>query len=75
LLIVRGFEKARPHGPAKAGPCCRPVIGHRGREIEAGAHPCAIQLEGDTAVGRSYVAEFGRFRGGASNPVIYHDRY
>jgi uncharacterized protein (TIGR02246 family) len=40
-------------------------------------HPGTIQLEGDTAVGRSYVCEFGRFRDGSShlNYAIYHDRY
>jgi ketosteroid isomerase-like protein len=41
------------------------------------AHPGTIQLEGDTAVGRAYVAEFGRFRDGSSqlNYSVYHDRY
>src|SRR5919106_968101 len=29
-------------------------------------HQGTIQLEGDTAVGRSYVSEFGRFRDGTS---------
>jgi ketosteroid isomerase-like protein len=40
-------------------------------------HPGTIQLAGDTAVGRSYVAEFGRFRDGGShlNYSVYHDRY
>src|SRR5215207_7500679 len=40
-------------------------------------HPGTIQLEGDTAAGRSYVEEFGRFRDGNShrNYAIYHDRY
>jgi ketosteroid isomerase-like protein len=40
-------------------------------------HPGTIQLEGDTAVGRSYVSEFGRFRDGSSqlNYSVYHDRY
>ena len=40
-------------------------------------HPGTIQLEGDTAVGRAYVAEFGRFRDGSSNLnySLYHDRY
>ena len=40
-------------------------------------HPGTIQLEGDTAVGRSYVEEFGRFQDGNShrNYAIYHDRY
>ncbi|HVC03160.1 MAG TPA: nuclear transport factor 2 family protein [Candidatus Acidoferrales bacterium] len=34
-------------------------------------------LEGDTAVGRAYVSEFGRFRDGSSQMMyaIYHDRY
>jgi len=40
-------------------------------------HPGTIQLEGDTAVGRAYVSEFGRFRDGNSQLMyaIYHDRY
>ena len=40
-------------------------------------HPGTIRLDGDTAVGRSYVSEFGRFRDGRShlNYSIYHDRY
>jgi hypothetical protein len=33
--------------------------------------------EGDTATGRAYIAEFGRFRDGSShlNYAVYHDRY
>jgi len=40
-------------------------------------HAGAIQLDGDTAIGRSYVSEFGRMRDGAShlNYSVYHDRY
>jgi ketosteroid isomerase-like protein len=40
-------------------------------------HPGTIQLAGDTAVGRAYVAEFGRFRDGncMGNYSVYHDRY
>jgi ketosteroid isomerase-like protein len=40
-------------------------------------HPGTIQLEGDNAVGRSYVSEFGRVRDGSSllNYSVYHDRY
>ena len=40
-------------------------------------HPGTIQLEGDTAVGRSYVSEFGHLRDGTSvlNYSVYHDRY
>jgi ketosteroid isomerase-like protein len=40
-------------------------------------HPGTIQLEGDTAVGRAYIEEFGRFRDGTShlNYSVYHDRY
>lgn len=40
-------------------------------------HPGAIRLEGDTATGRAYIAEFGRLRSGDShqNYAIYHDRY
>ena len=40
-------------------------------------HPGMIQLEGDTAVGRSFVTELGRMRDGTSmlNYAVYHDRY
>jgi ketosteroid isomerase-like protein len=40
-------------------------------------HPGTIKLEGDTASGRAYIEEFGRFRDGNShrNSAIYHDRY
>ena len=40
-------------------------------------HPGTIHLDGDTATGRAYVAEFGRFQDGSShlNYSIYHDRY
>ncbi|MFI0716677.1 nuclear transport factor 2 family protein [Streptomyces inhibens] len=40
-------------------------------------HPGTIRIEGDTALGRAYVAEFGRMRGGSShlNHSLYHDRY
>lgn len=40
-------------------------------------HPGTIQVAGDTAVGRAYVAEFGRMRDGSSylNYALYHDRY
>jgi SnoaL-like domain len=40
-------------------------------------HPGTIQLDGDTASGRTYMSELGRFRGGRSelNYAIYHDRY
>lgn len=40
-------------------------------------HPGMIRIEGDTAVGRAYVAEFGRMRDGSShlNYSLYHDRY
>jgi ketosteroid isomerase-like protein len=41
------------------------------------AHPGAIQLDGDTATGRTYIEEFGRFHNGEShlNYSLYHDRY
>lgn len=40
-------------------------------------HPGTIRLEGDTATGRAYVSEFGRFVDGNShlNYALYHDRY
>jgi uncharacterized protein (TIGR02246 family) len=40
-------------------------------------HPGTIRLDGDTATGRAYVAEFGRLRDGSShqNYALYHDRY
>jgi ketosteroid isomerase-like protein len=41
------------------------------------AHQGTIQLAGDTASGRAYIAELGRLRDGSSqlNYAIYHDRY
>ena len=41
------------------------------------AHPGIIELEGDTASGRTYVQELIRLRDGSShlNYAIYHDRY
>jgi ketosteroid isomerase-like protein len=40
-------------------------------------HPGTIQLAGDTAVGRAYIAELGHLRDGSSqvNYAVYHDRY
>jgi hypothetical protein len=40
-------------------------------------HPGTIQLEGDTAVGRAHVSEFGQMRNNRSelNYALYHDRY
>jgi hypothetical protein len=40
-------------------------------------HPGTFQLEGDTASGRAYISEFGRFRDGSShlNYAGYQDRY
>jgi ketosteroid isomerase-like protein len=40
-------------------------------------HPGTIRLEGDTASGRAYIAEFGRLHDGSShvNYAVYHDRY
>jgi ketosteroid isomerase-like protein len=40
-------------------------------------HPGTIQLDGDTASGRAYIQELGRFRDGRSelNYAVYHDRY
>jgi ketosteroid isomerase-like protein len=40
-------------------------------------HPGMIQLDGDTASGRAYISELGRFRDGRSelNYAVYHDRY
>jgi ketosteroid isomerase-like protein len=40
-------------------------------------HPGTIQLDGDTATGRAYIEEFGRFRDGRShwNYSLYHDHY
>lgn len=40
-------------------------------------HPGIIRLDGDTALGRAYVSEFGRFHDGTShsNYAVYHDRY
>ena len=40
-------------------------------------HPGVIQLDGDTASGRAYVEELGRFGDGSShrNYSLYHDSY
>ncbi|WP_433466091.1 nuclear transport factor 2 family protein [Spirillospora sp. CA-128828] len=40
-------------------------------------HPGVIRLDGDTATGRAYIQEFGRFHDGGShlNYALYHDRY
>ena len=40
-------------------------------------HPGTIQVDGDTAVGRAYILEFGRMGDGRSelNYSLYHDRY
>jgi ketosteroid isomerase-like protein len=39
-------------------------------------HSGTIQLEGDTAVGRAYIEEFGSFSGRSFlNYSLYHDRY
>src|SRR6478609_10335818 len=40
-------------------------------------HPGFTRVDGDTASGRAYVVEFGRFRDGGShlNYALYHDRY
>jgi ketosteroid isomerase-like protein len=40
-------------------------------------HPGTIQLDGDTASGRTYMSELIRFRDGRSelNYAVYHDRY
>ncbi|MFD7260437.1 nuclear transport factor 2 family protein [Streptomyces sp. NPDC059874] len=41
------------------------------------AHPGVIRLDGNTAVGRVYIHEFGRMHNGSShlNHALYHDRY
>jgi ketosteroid isomerase-like protein len=40
-------------------------------------HPGTVELDGDTAVGRSYVSELGHMRNGRSelNYAVYRDRY
>ena len=40
-------------------------------------HPGALRIDGDEAVGRTYVSEIGRMRDGRSeqNHALYHDRY
>ena len=40
-------------------------------------HPGTVRIDGDTATGRSYAVEFGRFRDGGShlNYSVYHDTY
>ena len=41
------------------------------------AHPGTIRLQGDTAIGRTYISELMRGRDGSShlNYAVYHDRY
>jgi hypothetical protein len=40
------------------------------------AHAGPVQLDGDTATGRTYIEEFGSFQGKSFlNYSIYHDRY
>jgi hypothetical protein len=41
------------------------------------SHPGTIEIDGDTATGRTYMHELGRSRDGRSmtNFAIYHDRY
>lgn len=41
------------------------------------AHPGTVHLTGDTATGRAYIAEFGRFKdgNGFGNYSVYHDHY
>jgi hypothetical protein len=40
------------------------------------AHAGPVLLDGDTATGRTYIEEFGRFQGKSFlNYSIYHDRY
>jgi ketosteroid isomerase-like protein len=40
-------------------------------------HAGAVTIDGDTATGRAYIVEFGRFKDGTShlNYALYHDRY
>ncbi|MFJ1967301.1 nuclear transport factor 2 family protein [Streptomyces sp. NPDC087903] len=40
-------------------------------------HPGIIRLDGDTALGRVYIQEFGRMHDGSShlNYALYHDHY
>jgi ketosteroid isomerase-like protein len=40
-------------------------------------HPGTISVDGDTAVGRAYIVEFGHKRDGSShlNYSLFHDRY
>lgn len=42
-----------------------------------GTHPGTIELDGDTASGRTYVRTFGRMLNGSShqNYSVYHDKY
>jgi ketosteroid isomerase-like protein len=39
-------------------------------------HPGAVELDGDTATGRTFIQEFGRYQGNSFlNYAVYHDRY
>ena len=56
----------------------RPWVRQRPAEyLVQTAHPGTIQLNGDTASGRTHIQEIGRSRDGRSflNYAIYHDRY
>jgi ketosteroid isomerase-like protein len=82
LLFTRDGAVRMPHIDAEAV---------SRREIRAGierlqglweyfvqtTHAGTIELEGDTAVGRAYISEFGHLRDGTShlNYAVYHDRY
>jgi hypothetical protein len=80
----RAASATPPHGPTSTPFLSRAEI-RAGIERLQGlwdyflqtAHPGTIQLEGDTAVDRAYIAEFGRMRDGSShlNYSVYHDRY
>ncbi|WP_017981324.1 nuclear transport factor 2 family protein [Amycolatopsis methanolica] len=90
--MVRDYDRFASLFTADGRWCIPPVADFTGPgEIRAGierlqahweffvqtAHPGVIRIDGDTATGRAYIAEFGRFRDGSShaNHAIYHDRY
>lgn len=82
LITIRGRKSGLPH--INVGFVSREEI-RAGIERLQGlweyfvqnSHPGTIRLEGDTAVGRAYIVEFGRMREGSShlNYSVYHDRY
>ncbi|MEH0529814.1 nuclear transport factor 2 family protein [Streptomyces stelliscabiei] len=92
-VMMRDYDRAAalftPEGSMRWPHIDREFVGRQeiplGDRVGAGAlgvlraerPPGVVRLDGDTAVGRAYVQEFGRMRDGGShlNYAVYHDRY